>query len=166
MLLLGSNLGDRTEVLASARSRLAVEAGRVTALSREYETAPWGTFVAGEPHEPFLNQAVAVETALSATALLDATQRIERALGRSDHRSEYDPATGDRLYRSRTLDIDLLFYDSAVIDTPRLTVPHPRLSERRFALEPAAEIWPEYLHPTLKISLKELFNSLLLGDSQ
>lgn len=166
LLLLGSNLGDRTEVLASARSLLLQRVGPVVRASREYETEPWGDFAEGGAVQPFLNQAVEVETCLAAEALLDATQRIERDSGRAAHEPEYDPANGTRLYRARTLDIDLLFYDSAVIDTPRLTVPHPRLAERRFALEPAAELWPDYLHPVLKISLKELFNSLLLGDSQ
>lgn len=166
LLLLGSNLGDRAERLASARSLLLQSVGPVVQASREYETEPWGTFAGGETPGPFLNQAIAVETALGPEALLDATQRIERALGRSDHRPEYDAATGGRLYHARPIDIDILFYDSDVIATERLAVPHPRLPERRFALEPAAEIWPDYVHPALKISLKELFNSILLGDSQ
>lgn len=168
LLLLGSNLGDRAEVLASARSLLASVAGTTTTgVSQEYETEAWGAFAEdGKQGYPFLNQAVAVETRLGAEELLDATQRIERELGRAAHVAEYDPATGERLYRARTLDIDLLFYDRAVIRTARLTVPHPRLPERRFALEPAAELWPDYVHPELKIALKELFNCFLLGESR
>lgn len=166
LLLTGSNLGDRAEALTFARSRVAETAGRVVQASREYETAPWGSFADGGERHPFLNQAIAVETLLTPEALLDAIQRIEHESGRPLHEAEFAPATGTRLYRSRTLDIDILFYDSAVIDTPRLTVPHPRLAERRFAAEPAAEIWPDYVHPVLKITLKELFNSFLLGDSQ
>ncbi|MDE5944173.1 MAG: 2-amino-4-hydroxy-6-hydroxymethyldihydropteridine diphosphokinase [Rikenella sp.] len=166
LLLLGSNLGDRAEALASARSRLAATAGRVVAVSRVYESEPWGVFAAGEEPSPFLNQAVGLETSLDPLALLDATQRIERELGRAEHGPEYDAVTGGRVYRPRTLDIDMLFYDSAILRLSRLTVPHPRLVERRFALEPAAELWPDYLHPERKIALKELFNSFLLGDSR
>lgn len=165
MFLLGSNQGDRTAILTAARLHIAERVGPVILASREYETEPWGAFAAGEEQRPFLNQAVVSGTALEPEAVLDAIQQIERELGRPDHRSEY-ATDGRRLYRSRTIDIDILFYDSEIINTERLTIPHPRLAERRFALEPAAEIWPDYRHPILKISLKELFNSLLLGDSQ
>lgn len=165
MLLLGSNQGDRASILAAARLRIADRIGPVILASREYETEPWGLFAADEEQRPFLNQAIVTETALEPEAVLDATQQIERELGRPEHRPEYAP-DGSRLYRDRTVDIDMLFYDSEIIDTERLTVPHPRLAERRFALEPAAEIWPDYVHPILKINLKELFNPLLLGDSQ
>lgn len=165
MLLLGGNQGDRAAVFAAARLRIVAMVGPVTLASREYETEPWGTFVEGERTHPFLNQAVVSETVLEPEAVLDAIQQIERELGRPDHRPEYSEG-GERVYRGRTIDIDILFYDSEIIGTERLTVPHPRLPERLFALEPAAEIWPDYTHPGLKISLKELFNSLLLGDSQ
>lgn len=165
MLLLGSNLGDRAAVLAAARLRIGETVGPLVAVSREYETEPWGIFATSEQQFPFLNQAVVVHTGLSAFGVLDAIPQIERKLGRAEHQPEF-AVDGNRLYRDRTIDIDILFYDSEVIDTERLVVPHPRLAERRFALEPAAEIWPEYMHPALKISLKDLFNSLLLSDSQ
>lgn len=165
MLLLGSNRGDRAAILASARSRIAERVGPLVLASREHTTEPWGTFADGEERHPFLNQAVVAETALEPEAVLDAIQQIERELGRPEHVPEYAP-DGERLYRDRAIDIDILFYDSEIIETERLTVPHPRLAERRFALEPAAEIWPGFVHPALKISLKELFNSLLLGDYQ
>lgn len=165
MLLLGGNQGDRAAVFAAARLRIAATVGPVILASREYETEPWGTFAEGEKAQLFLNQAVVSETVLEPEAVLDAIQQIERELGRPDHRPEYT-AGGERVYRERTIDIDILFYGSEIIGTERLTVPHPRLPERLFALQPAAEIWPDYTHPGLKISLKELFNSLLLGDSQ
>lgn len=165
MLLLGSNQGDRAAVLAAARSLIADRIGPVVLASREYVTEPWGIFAEGGEQHPFLNQAIVARTVLGSGGALDAVQQIERELGRPQHSPEYTP-DGVRLYRSRTIDIDILFYDSEIIETKRLKVPHPRLSERRFALEPAAEIWPRYVHPTLKISLKELFNSLLLVDSQ
>lgn len=165
MLLLGGNLGDRAAVFAAARSRIVATIGPLILASREYETEPWGTFADGPKIQPFLNQAIVAETELEPICTLDAIQQIERELGRPEHLPEYN-AGGERVYRERTIDIDILFYDSEIIDTERITIPHPRLSERRFALEPAAEIWPDYTHPGLKISLKELFNSLLLGDSQ
>lgn len=165
MLLLGSNVGDRAAAMASARSRIAHCIGPLVLASREYTTEPWGTFADPQERHSFLNQAVVAETALAPEAVLDVIQQIERELGRPEHRPEYGDA-GERVYRARTIDIDILFYDSEIIDTERLTVPHPRLPERRFALEPAAEIWPDYTHPGLKISLKELFNSILLDDSQ
>lgn len=165
MLLLGGNIGDRAAVLAVARSRISAAIGPLLQISREYETEPWGVFADGEKQQPFLNQAVVAETDAAPEEVLDAIQQIERELGRPEHRSEYGTG-GKRIYRSRTIDIDILFYDSEIIDTERLKVPHPRLAERLFALEPAAEIRPEYVHPGLKISLKELFNSILLGDSQ
>lgn len=165
MLLLGGNLGDRAALFAAARLRIEDAVGPVVAASREYETEPWGTFAEGEEPQPFLNQAVIVRTSLGPEEVLEAIQRIERELGRPEHAPEYG-AGGGRIYRGRPIDIDILFYDSEIIDTERLTIPHPRLAERRFALEPAAEIRPDYVHPGLNISLKELFNSLLLGDSQ
>lgn len=165
VLLLGGNLGDREAILASARAEIEAGIGPVVRASREYASAPWGAFAEGDAQGMFLNQALLVETALGPEEVLDAVQRIERRLGRLEHDADFG-ADGRRLYRDRTIDIDILFYDVETIDNKRLTVPHPRLCERRFALEPAAEICPDFVHPALKISLKELFNSLLLGDSK
>lgn len=165
LLLLGSNLGNREAVLTAARGLIAKRVGRVVAESACCETAPEGCFADEGPVAPFLNQALVVETRLLPLEVLDATQAIEQELGRSAHAPEY-AANGERIYRSRAIDIDILLYDAECIETARLTIPHPRFHTRRFALEPAVQIAPQWLHPTLKINLKDLFNLLLLSDFQ
>ncbi|GAB2865329.1 2-amino-4-hydroxy-6-hydroxymethyldihydropteridine diphosphokinase [Hymenobacter ruber] len=134
-LLLGSNLGDRAALLAQARARLAATAGVLVAESGIYETAAWGR----EDQPAFLNQALALRTALSAEELLTACLDTERAAGRE--RREH--------WGSRTLDVDILFLGPEIIATPALSVPHPRLAERRFALVPLAEIAGSLVHPQL-----------------
>ena len=148
-LSLGSNLGDRLRLIQEAVAALTVEAGPVTALSSLYETEPWGF---SSPHR-FLNVALALETTLSPETLLAVTQRIERDLGRT-HKSV------DGRYADRTIDIDLLFVGDAVLDTPALTLPHPRLHLRRFVLEPLCEIAPAMLHPLLRKSVSQLLAEL------
>ncbi|OGX84300.1 2-amino-4-hydroxy-6-hydroxymethyldihydropteridine diphosphokinase [Hymenobacter lapidarius] len=140
-LLLGSNLGDRAALLRAARAQLAA-AGEILAASALYETAAWGR----EDQPVFLNQALAVRTALPARQLLEQCLATERRAGR------------ERLERwgSRTLDVDILLYADAIIDEPDLTLPHPRLAERRFALVPLAEIAPQLRHPQLGLSVAEL----------
>lgn len=160
LLSLGSNVGDRDRMFRDARQQIAESVGPVVQASSEYQTEPWGTFAGDNRPEPFLNQVLAVETDREPLDLLDTLQQIEHRLGRPSHQPEYAP-DGQRLYRSRTIDIDILFYDTLVLDIPRLTVPHPRIAERRFLLEPAVQIWPRYRHPVLKISLEELLNSFL-----
>ena len=148
-LSLGSNLGDRLRLIQEAVAALTVEAGPVTALSSLYETEPWGF---SSPHR-FLNVALALETSLSPETLLAVTQRIERDLGRP-HKS-VDGRSPDR-----TTPLDLLFVGDAVLDTPALTLPHPRLHLRRFVLEPLCEIAPALLHPLLRKSVSQLLAEL------
>ena len=126
---LGSNLGDRE---ATIRAAIAALPG-VVAVSELRETEPVG--VVDQPR--FLNGAVRLETELSARQLLDTLLAVERELGR-ERRERWGP---------RTIDLDLLLYGSELIDEPGLTVPHPRLHERRFALEPLAELDPELVVP-------------------
>ncbi|RYY98509.1 MAG: 2-amino-4-hydroxy-6-hydroxymethyldihydropteridine diphosphokinase [Chitinophagaceae bacterium] len=140
-LLLGGNLGNRERNLASARAALAAT-GTVEALSPIFETEAWGL----REQPAFLNQALALRTALGPEALLDAMLRIEQEEGR---------VRAER-YGPRTLDIDLLFYDDAVIDTPRLVVPHPQLPARRFALVCLAAIAPGLRHPLLGSTIADL----------
>lgn len=128
---LGSNLGDRQAMLRRATALLDGAAGvRVVRVSAFRETDPVG--LTRQPR--FVNAAAEIETTLSARALLDVLLGVERALGRE--------RTGPR-FGPRTIDLDLLLYDDAVVDEPGLTVPHPRLHERRFALEPLAELDPD-----------------------
>ena len=125
----GSNLGDREATISAAVEALP----GVVAVSRLRETDPVG--VTDQP--AFLNGAVVLDTDLSARELLERLLAVERALGRE---------RGER-WGPRTIDLDLLLFGEETIDEPGLTVPHPRLHERRFALEPLAELDPELLVP-------------------
>ena len=138
---LGSNLGDRE---ATIRAALAALPG-VVAVSELRETAPVG--VVDQP--PFLNGAAALETELTPRELLDALLAVEQGLGR-ERRERWGP---------RTIDLDLLLYGDETIDEPGLDVPHPRLHERRFALEPLAELEPELVIPG-RGSVKDLLAEL------
>lgn len=144
-LLLGSNLGDRAARLAQARHDLAATTGRLMATSALYETAAWGL----EDQPAFLNQVLAVETELAAPALLAACLAAEQEQGR------------ERLVRwaARTLDVDILLFGQEIISSPTLTVPHPALPGRRFALVPLAEVAPQLVHPQLCRTVAELLAS-------
>lgn len=158
-LLIGGNQGDRRALMAQARELIGERIGRVVAASGVYESEPWGTF-GSENGElgvgNFLNQALVVETALTAHEVLAAAMDIESELGRRRPQGGAAGPKGERVYHSRTMDIDIIFYNDEVIDTPELTVPHPRMHERRFVLEPLAEIIPEYRHPVLKKTVGEM----------
>ena len=141
-LLLGGNLGDRTAYLQQAQRTLAASAGAIVAASSFYETAAWGV----EDQPAFLNQVLAIRTRLPAPELLAACQDAEQQAGR------------ERLqhWGARTLDVDILLYGQAIIATNTLTVPHPALPNRRFALTPLAEIAPQLVHPQLHQTVAEL----------
>ena len=155
-LLLGGNRGDMQASLQRAIALLQERVGRIVATSKIYRTEAWGFASA----DMFSNQAVIVATHLAPEPLLDATQSIEEELGRDRvQESEQKSLSGER-YCSRTMDIDIMFYDDVTISSPRLTVPHPLMQEREFALEPLCELESQRLHPLLGKSLKELYNEL------
>ena len=132
---LGANLGEREATLRAAIARLDADPDvAVVAVSELRETEPVG--VVDQPR--FLNGAVLLETTLSPRALLDRLLEIERALGRTRGGPRYGP---------RTLDLDLLLYGDEEIDEPGLRVPHPRLHERRFALQPLLDLDPDLVVP-------------------
>lgn len=138
---LGSNLGGREENLGQALSRLQARGFRVTLRSALYETAPVG----GPPQGDFLNMAAGGEWASSPETLLEACLRVEREMGRL------------RLERfgPRSIDLDLLLFGDQVRDGA-FELPHPRMHERRFVLQPLFEIAPEARHPRLGLSVREL----------
>lgn len=149
--LLGANLGDRVETLQQATVLIQKRVGPVKQQSSLYETAPWG--LTDQP--TFLNQALVVETALEPAFVLIQTQAIEQELGRV------------RLEKwgARVIDIDILYYDQLVLHTETLTIPHPYLHLRRFALVPLAELAPGFFHPVLQQTTLELLaNCTDTGD--
>lgn len=176
-LLIGGNQGDRRHLLHLATEQIRQRIGSVVALSKLYETEPWGTFAPlpsspGEGREgtvgKFLNQALLVETPMTAHEVLEEALLIEALLGRLRPEAPtgraIPTAVADlppRLYHSRPIDIDIIFYDNDIIDTPDLTVPHPRMHLRLFVLEPLAEIMPHYRHPRLGKTVEELKNEVL-----
>lgn len=153
-LSLGSNRGDRKALLAQATDLIRQRVGSVVCCSPLYETPPWGDFAEGEDL-PFLNMALAVETALEPQALLATTQGIERDMGR-ERALGRDRPKATRQYHSRPIDIDIVLYGTAVAAVPELTLPHPRMHLRRFVLQPLCDIAPEVQHPLLKKTIQQL----------
>ena len=141
-LLLGSNLGNRESYLFKAIEMLSANAGKVQAKSSVYSTAPWGNTQQAD----FLNQAIRIEIPLSAQELLQKILHIEERLGRKR----------DQKWEARMIDIDILLFNAEIIQTPELTVPHPFLHERRFALIPLVDIAGDVMHPILNKSIKDL----------
>jgi 2-amino-4-hydroxy-6-hydroxymethyldihydropteridine diphosphokinase len=140
-IALGSNLGDRQANLQAAIQALQPSV-RVRECSPVYETPPWGYL----DQPAFLNQVVKGETDLSPRELLDLLKRLEAEMGR-----QKTVLNGPRL-----IDLDILFYDDLVMDTPQLTIPHPRMRGRGFVLAPLADLAPDLRHPTLGVTVGEL----------
>lgn len=141
-LLTGGNLGNRKENLEKAATLINKECGEIFACSSVYETSAWGN--ADQP--AFYNQAIAVQTTLTARQLMRKVLKIEKIMGRI-RKEKYGP---------RIIDIDILFYDNEIHNYPLLKLPHPELPNRRFALAPLSEIAPDLMHPVLNKNIKEL----------
>ncbi|MET4142715.1 2-amino-4-hydroxy-6-hydroxymethyldihydropteridine diphosphokinase [Pedobacter sp. UYP1] len=145
-LLLGSNLGERKELIEEAISKIESRIGSVVSKSALYETAAWGN----EDQPPFLNVAIGVQTNKTADLVLDLALEIEQELGRV------------RMVKwgARLIDIDVILYGQEIINDERLQVPHPRMQDRRFVLEPLAEIAGEVEHPVFKQPISTLLSLL------
>ncbi|MCR4849003.1 MAG: 2-amino-4-hydroxy-6-hydroxymethyldihydropteridine diphosphokinase [Bacteroidales bacterium] len=148
-ILFGSNQGDKKGLLEQACSLINKRCGMLVERSSEYMTEPWGF----EAEEWFLNELLVVETELEPDALMDELLAIEAELGRVRHPEKAG-------YCSRTVDLDILYYGDRVIRTEKVTVPHPRLHLRKFALMPLCEIIPDFLHPEFNLSQKQLLEKL------
>ena len=151
-LSLGSNLGNREANLRSAMARLN-QVGRVVSVSSFYETEP----VEFTAQPLFLNCALAFETMDKPAHLLNKVLTIEREMGRT--------RTEEQRKGPRIIDIDILLFDHAIRASPALTIPHPAMHQRRFVLEPLAEIAPQARHPLLQKTIQELVSGLPAGPS-
>lgn len=145
-LLLGSNLGDRHLFLQQAIQYIEADIAPVIKASAVYETQSWGKTDSPD----YLNQVIKLQSDLPAQTVLEKVLAIENSIGRK-REEKWGP---------RTIDIDILFYNSAIINEPGLRIPHPELHKRRFTLEPLVEIEPDFIHPTLNKSILQLKNEL------
>ena len=141
-LLTGSNEGDRRFHMQQAEANIEHICGRILLSSSLYETAPWGK----RDQADFLNQVLLVQTFLQPRKLLEAILSVEESLGRV--RSVKNAP--------RIIDIDILFYNHVITDEPGLVIPHPRISERRFVLEPLNEIASDFIHPLFQKTIHQL----------
>ena len=146
---LGSNIGDRLQNLQAAINALEPDVHPVEC-SPVYETPPWGFL--DQPN--FLNQVVKAETELSPGELLRYLKEIEKDLGRQD----------SFLNGPRKIDLDIIFFDDAVIESPPITIPHPRMDDRGFVLLPLADLAPEFKHPVLDLSVQDMLAQVAVGD--
>jgi 2-amino-4-hydroxy-6-hydroxymethyldihydropteridine diphosphokinase len=141
-LLLGSNLGDRNLSLQQAIGYIGRDIAPAIKISSVYETQSWGKI----DQPDYLNQVIALKTNLTARTVLEKILAIENEMGRKR----------EEKWGSRIIDIDILFYNSAIINEPGLQIPHPELHNRRFTLEPLAEIAPDWVHPVFMKNIIEL----------
>ncbi len=144
----GSNQGERLEYLSRALQALnAVPGIRVVQMATILETEPVG----GPPQGPYLNTAAELQTTLTPRELLTTLQGIERRLGRTPSPQRWTP---------RPIDVDILLYDDQIVAEPDLVIPHPRMHERRFVLEPLVQLAPDFVHPVLRHSIADLLAHL------
>lgn len=153
-LALGSNLGNKEANILKAIQLLEERVGKLIAHSSFYRTAPVGF----ESDNLFVNSVCRLKTDLTPSDLLQKTASIEQEVGRTNKSFNLQ-------YQDRIIDIDLLFYDNLILETPQLTLPHPRMHERLFVLEPMNEIAPNYIHPTLLKSISNLLIELTFSST-
>lgn len=142
-ILLGSNEGDRLQHLTNALNFIQQEAGNIVKTSAVYTTLAWGY----TEQPDFLNQVICIDTSLSAQQLLQTLLSVEKKLGRIRSSTKW---------MQRIIDLDVLFYNDTIIDSPELKVPHPHLQDRKFVLIPLQEIAPTYVHPLFKKNITTL----------
>jgi len=143
-LLLGSNIDPRETFINKAITMIGERVGKIVDMSGIYQSEAWGF----QSDTPFLNRVIRIETDLDAELLLQQTQQIEIDLGRTEAKTNG--------YASRTMDVDLLYYNDSVVHRANLVIPHPRLHLRRFTLVPMVALAPHFQHPVLHLSQAEL----------
>ena len=147
-VLLGSNLGDREHLVNQACRMIGERCGEIVAKSRMYESEPWGF----KSEHWFLNRVVEIITPLLPDNLMLTLLAIEEELGR-------DRSNSHEGYVSRPMDLDILYYGNQIIDSRLVTVPHPRLHQRRFTLLPLCDIAPDFVHPTMRMTNRQLLET-------
>ncbi|MFO8054081.1 MAG: 2-amino-4-hydroxy-6-hydroxymethyldihydropteridine diphosphokinase [Bacteroidales bacterium] len=143
-IIAGSNIAPRITFIKSAAKIILAQGLEISHASSYYESSPWG-FQSGTN---FLNRVFEIKTTLQPHALLKSILETEKKLGRKKH---HKPG-----YHSRSIDLDILFYDELIIDDHDLTLPHPKIAERKFVLEPLHEIIPQFIHPVKQKSIASL----------
>ncbi len=143
-LLLGSNLGNKTENIKLAISILSRNSIKIVKSSSLYITSPWGN----KNQPDFLNQVIKIETILTPDELMDTIHKTENQMGRKRGLK----------WTSRVIDIDILYYEGQITNSKNLTIPHPLIPDRKFTLMPLVEIAPDEIHPVLKISNRTLLD--------
>lgn len=141
-ILLGSNQGQRKQFLQKAIQQIQLQCGSITKESSIYETAAWGN----TKQASFLNKIISIRTKLSPDALMKKLLEIEEELGRV-RTEKYGP---------RTIDLDILFYDTLIFHSAIVTLPHPAIQDRKFVLIPMAELSPGKIHPVYKKTINTL----------
>jgi 2-amino-4-hydroxy-6-hydroxymethyldihydropteridine diphosphokinase len=144
VLLLGSNIDNRLELLATASSLIIEQIGHIVVASSIYESDPWGY----DSNNSFLNQALLIKTNISPEKVLGKCLSIEAQLGRT--RNE------NGTYADRNIDIDILLYEELIISNENLEIPHPRMHQRRFCMEPLVEIAPSWFVPTFQKTTRQV----------
>ena len=145
VLLIGGNLGNRYDNIIKTCDLIESNIGDIIKKSKIYETEAWGF----ESEKSFLNQVLIVNSNYTPQQCLNKINKIEEQLGR---------VRGSEKWISRTMDIDILFYNNEVINTDDLTIPHKHISERLFTLKPLNDLLPDYIHPVNKNTVSELLN--------
>jgi len=143
---LGGNQGDRLALIMQAKNKIKEYGGKIIAESSVYETPPWGF----ESKSNFYNQVILIETYLNSKNLIKKLQSTEKILGRKREKNQYC---------SRTMDIDILFFNDLIIKDEDLIIPHPRMHLRNFVLMPMNEIAPEFIHPEFQKSMQFLLKT-------
>ena len=146
-IILGSNIGDKKSYIDKACDEISKVIGDIDLYSSYYQTSPWGF----ESNDEFLNRAISVSSKIAPNEIMTLLLEIESRLGRvRDLKSEG--------YQSRTIDLDILMIDDLIINSKLLTIPHPRMAERKFVLIPLSEIAGDFIHPTYLKSINFLLS--------